>query len=58
MWYLKDINTGKYLTLHGMQIGFTDNLEIAYRFEKEKDAIQFEDDYNNDFDEITEPVFI
>jgi hypothetical protein len=58
MWYLKDVSTGKYLTLYGMVIGFTDNLEIARSFESEAEAVQFEDDYSNDFKEYTEPVFI
>ena len=58
MYYLIDINTGKYLTLYGLKIGFTDNLELAKSFVSEHDAVEFEDQYNNEFDEYTEPKFI
>lgn len=58
MWYLKDSKSGQFLTLRGMTINFTNNIEIAQSFASEREAVQFEDDHSNEFDQYTEPVFI
>lgn len=58
MWYIQDYATGKFLTMRWNKISFTDNMELAYCFDTEEEAIQFEDNNGHSFEELTTPVFI
>lgn len=44
---------GKYLTAKNNKISFTDNVNFAYVFKSEKEAIEWEDKNGNLFDELT-----
>ena len=45
--------SGEYLTVKNGKISFTKNKNMAYTFASEEEAIQWEDDNANDFDELT-----
>ena len=44
---------GKYLTTRNNKIEFTGNLNIAYVFSSEKEAVEWEDKNSNFFDSLT-----
>jgi len=44
---------GKYLTAKNNKVSFTDNVNFAYVFKSEKEAIEWEDANANSFDELT-----
>ena len=40
----------KFVTAKGSKVSLTDNLELAYTFDSEAEAIDFEDKYADDID--------
>jgi hypothetical protein len=52
-WVFQEIGTKKFLTLYGMNISFTNDIQFAKVFNSEYEAAIFEDQYANEFDEYT-----